>query len=86
MRINKAVSHYRIICGMSEYKLAAVSCLDRGALNSSLKNDDWDPQFSTIIKICRSLNMPVSELIIKAEKLSIKNQCESFGITLGEES
>jgi DNA-binding phage protein len=69
VRINQAVSHYRIICGMSEYKLAAVSCLDRGAFNRSLKNDDWDPQMSTLVKICRTLNMQVTELITKAVEL-----------------
>jgi DNA-binding XRE family transcriptional regulator len=85
MHLNKAVTHYRIICGMSEYKLATASCLDRGALNTSLKNDDWDPQLSTLIKLCRTLNMPVTELITKAQDLSIKEQCAEFGITLGEE-
>ena len=69
MKINQAVSHYRIICGMSLYKLATVSGLDRTAFNRSLKNDDWDPQISTLIKICRTLNMQVTELITKAVEL-----------------
>ena len=70
---------------MSLYKLATVSGLDRTAFNRSLKNDDWDPQISTLVKICRTLNMPVTELITKAQELDIKEQCAEFGITLGEE-
>jgi len=70
---------------MSLYKLATVSGLDRTAFNRSLKNDDWDPQISTLIKICRTLNMPVVDLITKAQELDIKEQCAEFGITLREE-
>ena len=69
MKINKAVKYYQELCGMTEYKLAMRSGVDRGALNRALKNDDWNPELLTIIRLAKSLNnMKVSKIIQKAEK------------------
>ena len=68
MKINKAVKYYQELCGMTEYKLAMRSGVDRGALNRMLKSDEWDPRNSTLKRLAKALNMKVSTIWIKAEE------------------
>ena len=85
MKLNKAVTYYQELCGMSQYMLATRSGIDRGALNRMLANDDWNPELFTLKRLAKALNMEVSEILIKAEEPSIKELCEEFGIELGVE-
>jgi len=85
MKINQAVTYYRELCGMSEYKLGERTNIHRASLNRLCNNEECNPTMLTLEVICRALNMKVSDLIIKAEELDIKEQCAEFGITLREE-
>jgi DNA-binding Xre family transcriptional regulator len=68
MKINKAVTYYRELCGASEYKLATRSGIDRGALHRMLRNNEWNPEMFTLQRIARALSIQVSDIILHAEE------------------
>ena len=70
MKINKAVIYYYELCGITEYKLATVSGIDRSALNRMLKRDDWEPNVYTLKRLARAVSVNVSDIMKKAEELS----------------
>jgi DNA-binding XRE family transcriptional regulator len=69
MKINKAVIYYYELCGISQYKLATVSGIDRGALHRMLKNDEWEPNTYTLSRLAKAVSVKVSDIILKAEEL-----------------
>lgn len=69
MRLNEAVIYYYELIGITEYKLAIVSGIDRGALHRMLKNDEWNPEAYTLERIAKALSVNHSDIIIKKESL-----------------
>ena len=70
MKLNKSVIYYYELIGITEYKLATVSGIDRSALFRMLKNDNWNPEIYTLERLSRALSIRVSDIILKAEELS----------------
>ncbi|BBO34436.1 helix-turn-helix domain-containing protein [Lacipirellula parvula] len=57
----------RLKAGMTQEALAFAADVDRTYV-SYLENDQKSPTLEMLVKLCRELSLPVSELIKRAEK------------------
>lgn len=57
----------RLKAGMTQEALAFAADVDRTYV-SYLENDQKSPTIEMLVKLCRELKLPVSELIKRAEK------------------
>lgn len=59
----------RLKAGITQEELAFAADVDRTYV-SYLENDQKSPTIEMLVKLCRELKLPVSELIKRAEKVA----------------
>ena len=67
--IGEVLRQARLKAGLTQEVLAFAAEVDRTYI-SYLENDQKSPTLEMLVKLCRELAMPVSELIKRAEKAS----------------
>ncbi|WP_428307961.1 helix-turn-helix domain-containing protein [Lacipirellula sp.] len=67
--IGEVLRAARLKAGLTQEALAFAADVDRTYI-SYLENDQKSPTLEMLVKVCRELKLPVSELIKRAEKLA----------------
>lgn len=67
--IGEVLRQARLKAGMTQEALAFAADVDRTYI-SYLENDQKSPTLEMLVKLCRELALPVSELIKRAEKVA----------------
>ena len=65
--IGEVLRQARVKAGLTQEALAFAADVDRTYI-SYLENDQKSPTVEMLVKLCRELKLPVSELIKRAEK------------------
>lgn len=65
--IGEVLRQARLKAGLTQEALAFAADVDRTYI-SYLENDQKSPTLEMLVKLCRELKLPVSELIKRAEK------------------
>ena len=73
MHLKKTLDHFQSLIGASDYRLAAISGIDRGVI-SKLKKGDVRPTTYTLERIARALSIKHSDIIIHAENEAREKQ------------
>jgi transcriptional regulator with XRE-family HTH domain len=67
--IGEVLREARLKAGLTQEALAFAADVDRTYI-SYLENDQKSPTLEMLVKLCRELKLPVSELIKRAEKIA----------------
>ncbi|WP_428304402.1 helix-turn-helix domain-containing protein [Lacipirellula sp.] len=68
LSIGPVLRDARLKAGLTQEALAFSADVDRTYV-SYLENDQKSPTLETLVKLCRELKLPVSELIRRAEQM-----------------
>jgi transcriptional regulator with XRE-family HTH domain len=73
MHLGETLTHFQRPEGVSDYRLALLTGIDRGTI-CNLKKGDVRPTTYTLERIARALNIKHSDIILHAESLELNKR------------